>query len=124
MVEIKSYPASNGEAFLVRTTDCTFAMLIDGGYSETFHEHVRADLVNLAARGYKLDIVVATHIDADHISGLLSFFRQNGHAETPTIIPVREVLHNSLRSLAPPAKDQTALQADDLALLREIRLRG
>jgi hypothetical protein len=124
MVEIKSYPARNGDAFLVKATASPFAMLIDGGYAETFHEHARPDLVKLAASGFELDLLVATHVDADHISGLLSLFRLNGHAEVPAIIRVREVLHNSLRSLVAPTKGQTALRPNDLALLREIRRRG
>lgn len=124
MVEIKSYPAKNGDAFLVKATTNPFAMLIDGGYADTFQRYIRSDLEGLAASGYALDLVVATHIDADHISGLLSFFRMNGSAQAPAIIPVRGVLHNSLRSLVVPTEGQTAMAPDDLALLREIRLRG
>jgi len=124
MAEIKSYPAKNGDAFLVKASTNPFAMLIDGGYAETFLRHIKSDLINLVATGYVLDLVVATHVDADHISGLLSFFSMNGPADEPTIIPVREVLHNSLRSLVAPTQEQTAMRQDDLALLREIRLRG
>ena len=124
MVEVKVYPAKNGDAFLVKASNNPFAMLIDGGYADTFQQHIGSDLKTLAASGYALDLVVATHVDADHISGLLSFFRLNGQAEAPAIIPVREVLHNSLRSLVAPAKGQPPLQSDDLALLRNIRLRG
>lgn len=124
MIEIKNYPANNGDAFLVKASSNLVAMLIDGGYSETFQRHIRPDLENLAANGYALDLVVATHVDADHISGLLSFFSLNGPAQAPAIIPVREVLHNSLRGLKALTERQTALRPDDLALLREIRLRG
>jgi len=124
MVELKSYPAINGDAFLVKAPDGPFAMLIDGGYAETFEQRVGPDLRTLAASGYALDLVVATHVDADHISGLLSFFHLNGHAETSVIIPVREVFHNSLCSLVASTMGQTAVRSDDLALLREIRLRG
>jgi len=52
------------------------------------------------------------------------FFRQNGTAQAPNIIPVREVLHNSLRSLVSPTADQTAIRQDDLALLQDIRLQA
>jgi glyoxylase-like metal-dependent hydrolase (beta-lactamase superfamily II) len=117
MVEIKCYPAKNGDAFLLKAADGPFAMLIDAGYADTFNQHVGSDLRTLAASGYALDLVVATHVDADHISGLLSFFRLNGRAEAPSIIPVREVFHNSLRSLEAPTNGQTALRSDDLALL-------
>lgn len=124
MVEIKSYLAKNGDAFLVKATASPFAMLIDGGYADTFQRYIKSDLESLAASGYALDLVVATHIDADHISGLLSFFRLNGSAQAPAVIPVRGVLHNSLRSLVAPTERQTTMRPDDLALLREIRLRG
>lgn len=124
MIEIKSYPAKNGDAFLVKASATRFSMLIDGGYADTFHRHIKPDLENLASSGYALDVVVATHVDADHISGLLSFFRINGPAREPAIIPVREVLHNSLRSLIPPTEGQAAMRRDDLALLRDIRQRG
>lgn len=99
-------------------------MLIDGGYAETYQSYIRTNLVDFAANGYQLDLVVATHVDADHISGLLTFFRQNGYFEKPKIIPVHEVLHNSLRSLVLPSQGQTTLRPDDAALLQEIRQRG
>lgn len=108
----------------MRASAIPFAMLIDGGYANTFQRYIKSDLANLATSGYSLDVVVATHVDSDHISGLLSFFMQNGTAQTPTIIPVREVLHNSLRSLIAPTQGQAMMQRDDMAILREIRLRG
>ncbi len=124
MIEIKSYPAKNGDAFLVKASATPFSMLIDGGYAETFHRHIKPDLKSLSTSGHSLDVVVATHIDADHISGLLSFFRLNGPAQEPAIIHVGEVLHNSLRSLMPPTEEQAAMRRDDLALVHDIRLRG
>ena len=124
MIEIKSYPAKNGDAFLVKGSTTQFAMLVDGGYADTFQRHIKPDLEILATSGYALDVVVATHVDADHISGLLSFFSLNGPAQAPAIIPVRDVLHNSLCGLMAPMEGQTAMRPDDLALLREIRLRG
>lgn len=124
MIEIKSYPARNGDAFLVKASATPFSMLIDGGYADTFHRHIKPDLESLSTSGYSLDVVVATHVDADHISGLLSFFRLNGPAQAPAIIHVREVLHNSLRSLMTPTEEQAGMRPDDLALVQDIRLRG
>lgn len=124
MIEIKSYPAKNGEALLVKTADRSFAMLVDGGYAETYRHHIEPDLIALAASGYRLDVVVATHVDADHISGLLSFFRRNGPSHTPTIIPVDNVVHNSLRSMKAGTRGASVTRPDDAALLREIRRQG
>ncbi|MCM0685654.1 hypothetical protein NBH05_06710 [Akkermansia sp. B2-R-115] len=124
MIEVKNYSAKNGDAFLVRTSPNRFAMLIDGGYVETFQQYIKPDLLELAATGYVLDLVVATHVDADHILGLLSFFQQNCRSDTPTIIPVHQVFHNSLRSLMTSPNGQKMMRKDDLELLREIRWRG
>lgn len=124
MVEIKSYPAKNGDAFLVKASDSRFAMMVDGGFGETFKKFIQADLEDLAKSGFLLDLVVATHIDADHISGLLSFFKLNGPSSDPAIIRVNEVLHNSLRSLCPYPPSRAELQEDDQTLLKEIQQRG
>lgn len=124
MIKIKSYPAKNGDAFIVKASAFPFAMLIDGGYADTFHRYIKYDLAKLAISGYALNLAVATHVDSDHISGLLSFFKSNGTAQSPTIIPVHDVLHNSICSLATPTHGQTVIRRDDLALLQDIRLRG
>jgi len=124
MLAIKSYPAQNGDAFIIKTDNPSpTAVLIDGGYSATFHQQIRPDLQELAQNGYRLDLVVATHIDADHVSGLLRLFKSNGESHAPKIIRVDRVFHNSLRSIAgasPPA----AAKAADAELLEEVRRGG
>tara|TARA_R110001583_G_C5668565_1_gene410447 strand:- start:1601 stop:2779 length:1179 start_codon:yes stop_codon:yes gene_type:complete len=113
----------NGDAFLMKTNlSNPTAILIDGGYPSTFNDYIQPDLRTLAVQGYCLDLVVATHIDADHISGLLAFFKKNGNSNEPRIIPVKEVWHNSVRSLG-PVTDIT-IKPDDAALLTEIKRRG
>ena len=100
------------------------AVLIDGGYAPTFGQYILPDLVELAAAGYVLDLVVATHVDADHVSGLLPLFKANGSAQSPKIIPIRRVLHNSLRSLNQEKVKPAAIDPGDDALLGEIHRRG
>jgi hypothetical protein len=119
------YPAKNGDAFLVREymTEPTM-ILIDGGYVTTFQKHILPDLIDFAQLGYSLDVVVSTHIDTDHIAGLLSFFQLNGKAQEPKIIRVENVLHNSLRSFVyMPIKEGKATPSDK-DLLTEICRRG
>lgn len=62
MIEIKSYSAKNGDGYLVKASASPFAMLIDGGYAETFHRHIRCDLENLAANNFALDVVVYINV--------------------------------------------------------------
>jgi len=122
---LKMYPAKNGDAFLIKE-DATkpTAILIDGGYATTFKEYISPDLTCLAQIGYSLDLVVVTHIDADHVAGLLEFFKLNGNSQSPKIIQVKDVWHNSLRSLGfmPVADDN--LLSDDKDLLVEIQRQG
>jgi len=119
------YPAGNGDAFLIRenVTKPT-AILIDGGYASTFQVCISHDLANLAHLGYSLDLVVATHIDADHIAGLLAFFKLNGNSQAPKIIQVNDVWHNSLRNLEFTTAADASMASDDEDLLVEICRRG
>ena len=125
MLFLKMYPARNGDAFLIRCgASEPKAILIDGGYTSTFQTCISPDLTELARLGYSLDLVVATHIDADHISGLLTFFKLNGSSGAPNIIQVGDVWHNSLRSLAPKYEADGKTNRDDKNLLVEISRRG
>ena len=125
MPYIKMYPARNGDAFLIRENETKpVAILIDGGYASTFQEYISPDLVDLSQLGYSLGLVVATHIDADHLSGLLTFFKLNGNSQYPNIIQVKDVWHNSLRSIASTTATDRNTTPDDKDLLVEICRRG
>lgn len=100
------------------------AILIDGGYRATFHTYISPDLTHLAQLGFSLDLVVATHIDADHVAGLLELFKLNGNSRSPKIIQVEDVWHNSLRSFGFNTEVDGNTNPDDEDLLVEIRRRG
>jgi hypothetical protein len=119
MFRLKMYPAKNGDAFLVDAGG-TF-ILIDAGFASTYHDFIATDLAQLASDGRRLDLVVCTHIDADHIGGLLEFFSLNGPPGQRGI-DVGEVWHNSLRSL--PASISRPHDANDRMVLEAIRRRG
>jgi beta-lactamase superfamily II metal-dependent hydrolase len=125
MLNIKMYPAKNGDAFLItENSSKPTAILIDGGYASTFQKWISPDLKHLAQLGYTLDLVIATHIDADHVAGLLDFFKFNGNSQAPKLIQVENVWHNSLRSFGSTAEATGNLTVDDKDLLSEIRRRG
>lgn len=123
---VKMFAASNGDAFLLKDENPDgFAILIDGGFASTFQNEIRSELVTLRQEGRVLDLVIATHIDADHISGLIKFFCDNGPAKAPRIVKVERVWHNSLRSI--PAKSSQASREpseDDHRLIDDICRRG
>ncbi|MBM7072756.1 MBL fold metallo-hydrolase [Shewanella sp. 202IG2-18] len=120
MLNVRMYPAQNGDAFLVSSNGTN--LLIDGGYAKTFNNHILSDLREKASKGECLDLVIATHIDSDHILGLIRFLSQNGSSLQPQIIPVKNIWHNSLRNLTAPC--ESIIVAEDLELLKAINRRG
>lgn len=119
-MKLRMYPAGNGDAFLISASGSN--VLIDAGYAQTFDDQIASDLLELANRGEHLDLVIASHIDADHISGLIRFLSLNGSSSAPKIAPVRDIWHNSLRSLS--TETVTNISAPDRDVLTAICRRG
>lgn len=119
MLKLKMYPARNGDAFLIEAAGSH--ILIDAGYDSTYQDYIADDLAAIAATGGRLNLVVCTHIDSDHIGGLLTFFTVNG-PPGGRVIEVDTVWHNSLRSLLFSARSPGS--ARDQAILESIRRRG
>lgn len=79
MVNLKILPASYGDCFFIsiKDKDRNINILIDGGLSSTYDSYLKNLLKELGEKGEKLDIVINTHIDSDHIRGLISFLKDN-----------------------------------------------
>lgn len=119
MLKIKMYPARNGDSFLVNAAG-TF-ILIDAGFASTFQNFVKADLASLTSDSRRLALAVCTHIDADHIGGLLEFFSSNG-PQPRRIVGVDRVWHNSLRSMPLPPGGEESVEGK--LVLEALRRRG
>ncbi|MNZ06951.1 Metallo-beta-lactamase superfamily protein [compost metagenome] len=119
MLKLKMYPANNGDAFLINANGNH--LLVDAGYASTYTDYIAQDLAELSRAGERLSLVVCTHIDADHIGGLLGFFSANGGPGSRGI-EVDAVWHNSLRSLPYPPTGPG--QIEDARVLEAIRRRG
>lgn len=120
MLKVKMYPAKNGDAFLVSAFGTH--ILVDAGYESTFDEHIAPDLKHLSGAGYRLDLLICTHIDRDHIAGLIKFISANGATGARSVIDVSRVWHNSLRSISSPAGVPDSIY--DRQVLEAIRKRG
>lgn len=89
---IRLLEASYGDAILVSHSSetCSFNILIDGGPTKTFgvsvggrrHGPLRKALDELKDRGQHIDLVILTHIDSDHIRGLIKAFKVEGYLST------------------------------------------
>lgn len=80
-------------------------MLIDGGPADVFAEDLRAELETIATAGGRLDLAAISHVDEDHITGVLDLFatlldqRTNGD---PELIDIDGLWHNSFSKAIDP----------------------
>ena len=69
-------PAHNGDALLLQypgEDDTLHHIWIDGGLAKTYREYTREIIRQIRDFGSQLDLMVVTHIDQDHIGGVLAF---------------------------------------------------
>ena len=66
-MRLRTFQANDGDCLLLSSNDNRH-MLIDGGRSGSFVKHVAPDISELDT----LDVVCISHIDADHITGILT----------------------------------------------------
>lgn len=69
-------PAFHGDCILIKTYDIDhneFTILIDGGTAQTFRYSLKEELKNIS----RINLLILTHIDSDHIAGLINFFKSS-----------------------------------------------
>jgi beta-lactamase superfamily II metal-dependent hydrolase len=95
--------AEFGDCFILesKSNNESTTMLIDGGPYQTFRNHLKPTLQKLLLNG-KIDLMVLSHIDNDHIIGLLDLLieikneRDNGIKE---LVKIKKMWHNSFKEL-------------------------
>jgi beta-lactamase superfamily II metal-dependent hydrolase len=75
-MKLTMFQAGKGDCLLLRSRNGK-TMLIDGGKSKEYRNHVRRTLGNLAANDQLLDLVYVSHIDDDHIAGVLTLMEDS-----------------------------------------------
>jgi len=91
-ISVKVLPASGGDCLLVEVGD--LLILLDGGYVNTYNDYLEKELKNKTELG--IDLLIVTHIDKDHISGINKLLSLNRKSQ---IIPIRNIWHNAYRHL-------------------------
>lgn len=69
-MKLKVFQSDQGDCLLLSGEDGT-RILADGGMRSSYREHVAAALARLQRAGEELDLLYVSHIDRDHISGIL-----------------------------------------------------
>ena len=113
-MRLRVYQSDKGDCLLVSGT-ASGHILVDGGMRQAFQDHVRADLGKMAAKKEALDLICVSHIDQDHISGVLELlnsvmawrvyeFRKKQGAKVkapafPKMPVIKEIWHNAFSDL-------------------------
>ena len=129
-MKLTVFQSDKGDCLLLESRDKRY-VLIDGGMSTSFREHVAAALGAIK----KLDLVYISHIDLDHLGGIVELLdsviewrvfdhqRNSGNADYPEPkLPrppeIAEVWHNTFSELAEqragPIEDLLAASAKTL----------
>jgi Metallo-beta-lactamase superfamily len=69
-MKLRVFQSDKGDCLLL-TSDDGRRVLVDGGMRSSYKQHVAPALGRLASSGTALDLVYVSHIDQDHISGVL-----------------------------------------------------
>ena len=68
-MDLTIFQAGKGDCLLLRAGGTN--ILVDGGMSDAYREHVASALSAMRSDGEELDLLYVSHIDQDHISGVL-----------------------------------------------------
>lgn len=115
-ISISSFKAENGDAFLLNF-DNKQNILIDMGMPKTYENEIRQELISLNEQGQKIDLLIISHIDKDHIGGAINFLEDNKKNE---IIEISEIWHNSYKHLQFNKPKVSEIQDDTNSILASI----
>lgn len=73
-MKFTAFKAGDGDCILIRGEAAH--ILVDGGRKGAFVDHALPELEALAAAGEALDLVCVSHIDEDHITGIVDLIRR------------------------------------------------
>lgn len=104
------FPARGGDCTLITLEDIDYRILIDGGFKETFRNSLAPRLKSLGAAGKGIDLLVVTHVDNDHIMGIIQLFRELDNQKIQ--IEIRQIWYNSYRHLFLGKKQRISIAKD------------
>jgi beta-lactamase superfamily II metal-dependent hydrolase len=100
MLKLQIIQAEYGDCFIIEygiPSDPSYA-LIDGGPENIYNNHLRSKLQKIKDSGGNLDLVIVSHVDNDHVIGLLDLMaeiREQRSNEKPETISIKELWYNS-----------------------------
>ncbi|WP_433948074.1 ComEC/Rec2 family competence protein [Bacillus tropicus] len=76
---LKALPAHNGDCFIISFGDPSNVknILVDGGRTIPSYLTLKRQLEEISRKGQAIDLMILTHIDDDHIAGLIRLFKDS-----------------------------------------------
>ncbi len=91
-MKIKMMPALYGDCFWINTSE-KFNILVDGGLKSTYNHWIKPLILYENMNELIFDLVIVTHIDCDHIGGIVAFLED---CEKNCRVGLKEIWHNGL----------------------------
>ncbi|MCY6353637.1 ComEC/Rec2 family competence protein [Clostridium sp. ZS2-4] len=98
-MKIKMLKAFNGDSLIIsfpKNKKTNYNILIDGGISRTYNCTLKKEIENIIKSEEFIDLLIITHVDDDHIGGIIKFFEDVSIDKSI----VKRVVFNSAWSLA------------------------
>lgn len=100
MVKLHIIQADQGDCLIMEFGTVTNPryILIDGGPASIYERHLRGELQKIRDRGGRLDLVILSHVDIDHIVGLLDLvteLREQEANKQEKTIAIDALWHNA-----------------------------
>lgn len=116
-INIKLFPASYGESILVSCKgENVTNIMIDMGFVSTYTNSIKSELQSLCKKEEHLNLLIITHIDADHISGAIPLLEENKKSDKSNIIKIDKIWFNNLKHLKVNTTDVKLNEKEKLKL--------
>jgi len=92
MLTIKVLPANCGDCIIISFDDGDGIknILIDGGSGTIYDDILKEEIIKIKRKKQKIDLLIVTHIDNDHIGGIIKFIEDDENNSC-----IKEVWFNS-----------------------------
>lgn len=79
MLNIKVLPANCGDSIIISFDDGNRIknILVDGGAGTVYEDTLRNEIKKIKHLGQKIDLLIVTHTDIDHIGGIIKFIEDD-----------------------------------------------
>ncbi len=90
-MRVRVFRSDKGDCLLLQSKSGK-TVLVDGGMASSFRDHVQPALA--ALKPARLDLVYVSHIDSDHIGGVLELFRWRASLAKKFPLAITDLWHN------------------------------